>query len=304
MHAHAHSHDHGHAHHHHAPIGGRYSIAIALNIAFVAIETLAGFWANSTALLADAGHNVSDVLGLAMAGAGAWLSGRAPTSRRTYGFGKAGVLAALGNVLLLVGACGAIGWEAARRLAQPEPILPGVVTIVAGAGVLVNGATALLFFRRRMNDVNARGAFLHMAADAGVSAAVILAGLAIYWTGALWIDPAMSLAVCAVILWGAWGLTRESLDLALDAAPSGIDVDAVRRHLEALPGVTAVHDLHVWAMSATEPALTAHLVLPGGGDDAFLANAAAGLGKTFAIHHATLQVERAHADACAEHAHP
>ena len=304
MHAHAHPHDHGHAHHHHPPPGGRYSIAIALNIAFVAIETAAGFWSNSTALLADAGHNVSDVLGLALAGAGAWLSTRAPGGQRTYGFGKASVLAALGNVLILVGASSAIGWEAVRRFSEPEPILPGIVMIVAGAGVLINGGTALLFLRGRMNDVNARGAFVHMAADAGVSAAVILAGLATLLTRAEWIDPAMSLAVCAVIMWSIWGLTRESLDLALDAAPSGIDVDEVRRHLEALPGVTAVHDLHVWAMSATEPALTAHLVLPEGGNDSFLANAAAGLSQTFAIRHATLQVERVHADACAEHGHP
>ncbi|HVY02125.1 MAG TPA: cation diffusion facilitator family transporter [Caulobacterales bacterium] len=304
MHAHAHSHDHGHAHRRHASIGGRYSIAIALNIVFVAIETLAGFWANSTALLADAGHNVSDVLGLAMAGAGAWLSARAPSARRTYGYGKASVLTALGNALILVGASGAIGWEAARRIWAPEPVAPGAVMIVAGAGVVINGASALLFLRGRTNDVNARGAFLHMAADAAVSAAVILAGLATLMTGEMWIDPAASLLVCVAILWSTWGLTRESLDLALDAAPAGIDVEDVRRHLAALPGVTAVHDLHVWAMSAGEPALTAHLVLPAGADDAFLADAANGLNEAFAIRHTTLQIERAHAEACAEHGHP
>lgn len=305
MHAHHHhDHHHDHAHHHPTAPDGRYSIAIALNIAFVVLEAGAGFWANSTALLADAGHNLSDVLGLAMAGAGAWLARRAPSGQRTYGYGKASVLSALGNVLVLVGACGAITWEALRRFTAPEPILPDIVMLVAGAGVLLNGATALLFLRGRKDDVNVRGAFLHMAADAGVSAAVILAGLATLLFGAEWIDPAMSLIVCAVILWSTWDLMRESLDLALDAAPSGIDVGAVRAHLAALPGVTAVHDLHVWAMSATEPALTAHLVVPTGADDGFLANASAGLAKTFSIRHATLQVERVHAEACAEHAHP
>jgi cobalt-zinc-cadmium efflux system protein len=302
--AHPH-HDHaGHAHHHHHDGGERYSIAIALNIAFVALEAGAGLIANSTALLADAGHNLSDVLGLALAGGAAWLGRRTATARRTYGFAKASVLSALANALVLVSACGAIGWEALRRFAAPEPIRPDIVMLVAAAGVVLNGATALLFLRGRKDDVHVRAAFAHMAADAGVSAAVIVAGLLTLLTGAMWIDPAMSLAVCVVILWSTWDLMRESLNLALDAAPSAIDVEAVRRHLERLPGVAAVHDLHVWAMSATEPALTAHLVLPGGGDDGFLADAAAGLSKNFAIRHATLQIERAHADACAEHGHP
>jgi len=303
MHAHAHSHDHPHAHDHGAP-GGRYAVAIALNAAFVLIETGAGFYANSTALLADAGHNLSDVLGLALAGAAVWLGGRAASSRRTYGFAKASVLSALANALVLVGACGAIAWEAARRLAAPEAIAPGVVMFAAAAGVLVNGAAALLFLRRREGDVNARAAFLHMAADAAVSAGVILSGAAVTLTGAMWIDPATSLIVCALILWSAWSLMRESLDLALDAAPAGIDVDAVRAHLAALPGVAAVHDLHIWAMSATHTALTAHLVLPNGAGDRFLADAGAGLAARWGIRHATLQVERVHEDACAEHGHP
>ncbi len=312
MHAHAHAHgdhQHGHHHHHHHASGaggtsGRYSIAIALNVGFVVAEVVAGFWANSTALLADAGHNLSDVLGLLLAGGAAWLAARASTTRRTYGFGKATVLSALTNALLIVAACGAIGWEASRRLFAPEPIKPDIVMWVAALGVLINGGTALLFMRGRKDDVNVRGAFLHLATDAAISAGVIVAGLAVYLTGANWIDPAASLVVVAVILWGSWSLLRESLDMALDAAPGGIDVAAVRAHLAALPGVTAVHDLHVWNMSATETALTAHLVLPAGADDAFLAGASAGLAERFAIRHATLQIERVHADACAEHAHP
>jgi cobalt-zinc-cadmium efflux system protein len=296
---------HHHGHSHAAPGGGRrYPLAIGLSLGFAAIEAGAGFWANSTALLADAGHNLSDVLGLALAGGAAWLGRRPPSAQRTYGFAKASVLSALANTLLLAGACGAIGWEAARRLAAPAPTAPAIIVWVACAGVLINGASALLFLRGRTKDVNVRGAFLHLAGDAGVSAGVAAAGIAIALTGAAWIDAAASLAVCAFILWGAWALMRESLNLALDAAPAGIDVEAVRAHLAALPGVTAVHDLHVWAMSATEPALTAHLVLPGGGDDRFLAAAAAGLDAAFAIRHATLQIERAHADACGDHAHP
>ena len=304
MHAHDHSHGHDHAHHHHGAPGGRYSIAIALNVAFAALEAFAGFIANSTALLADAGHNLSDVLGLVLAGGAAWLAGRAPSERRTYGFAKASVLSALANALVLVGACGAIAWEALHRFAAPPALNANIVMIVAAAGVILNGGTALLFVRGRKDDVNVRGAFLHMAGDTAVSAGVISAGALIALTGATWIDPAASLIVCAVILWSTWALMRESLDLALDSAPSGIDVADVRAHLAALPGVTAVHDLHVWAMSATEPALTAHLVLPDGGNDGFLASATQSLSKSFNIRHATLQIERVHSEACAEHAHP
>lgn len=299
-HSHGHSSGHGHAHHHPAPSDKRYSIAIALNVGFVIIEAAAGFAANSTALLSDAAHNLSDVLGLALAGGAAWLAKRQAGPQRTYGYSKATVLAALANALVLVAACGGILWEAGTRLFAPEQTAPLFIMIVAAIGVVVNGATALLFVAGRKDDVNVRGAFLHMLADAGVSAAVIVAGGAIWLTGLNWIDPAISLAVVALILWGTWGLLRESLDLALDAAPRGIDVADVRAYLADQPGVVAVHDLHVWAMGATKPALTAHLVRPEGGDDDFLAKLSDGIAERFGIGHVTLQVERAQRDDCAE----
>jgi cobalt-zinc-cadmium efflux system protein len=298
--AHGHTHNHGDARH--APPFGdqRYTIAIALNLGFVVIEAAAGILANSTALLSDAAHNLSDVLGLAMAGGAAWLSTRKAGAQRTYGFSKATVLAALANALVLVVACGGILWEALSRFVSPEATQPLLVMAVAAAGVIVNGATALLFLAGRKRDVNVRGAFLHMLTDAGVSAAVIVAGAAMWVTGLSWIDPAISVAVVALILWGTWGLLRESLDLALDAAPAHIDVGAVRAYLANQPGVIAVHDLHVWAMGATEPALTAHLVRPEGGDDAFLAAVADGVSQRFGIGHVTLQVEREQRGDCAE----
>ncbi|MEZ5994988.1 MAG: cation diffusion facilitator family transporter [Hyphomonadaceae bacterium] len=298
-HGHARSHHH-HAHDHHEPNGKRYTIAIALNLGFVAVEAAAGLIANSTALLSDAAHNLSDVLGLALAGGAAWLAGRRAGSRRTYGYAKATVLAALANALVLVIACGGILWEALTRLVTPEAAQPGAIMIVAAMGVAINGATAALFLRGRQDDVNVRGAYLHMLADAGVSAAVIIAGALISMTGWLWIDPAVSVAVVLLILWSTWGLLRESLDLALDAAPAHIDVGAVRAYLEALPGVTAVHDLHIWAMSAAKPALTAHLVRPEGSCDDLLAEASAALMQRFGISHATLQVEQRQRGDCAE----
>lgn len=300
-HGHDHAHDHAHhGHHHAAPDDKRYGVAIALNVAFVAVEGAAGFMANSTALLSDAAHNLSDVLGLALAGGAAWLAKRQAGVQRTYGYSKATVLAALANAMVLVGACGSIAWEAANRLAAPEATAPLSIMIVAAIGVLINGATAMLFLSGRKNDVNARGAFLHMLGDAGVSAAVIVAGAAIWFTGLNWIDPAISLAVVALILWGTWGLMRESLDLAMDAAPRGIDVPAVRTYLASQPGVEAVHDLHIWAMGATEPALTAHLVRPEGGDDAFLAGITDGIAESFGIRHVTLQIERVQRDDCTD----
>ncbi len=299
--SHAHAHD-AHDTHHHAPAPGdrRYIIAIALNLGFVAIEIAAGLFANSTALLSDAVHNLSDVLGLALAGGAAWLARQGASERRTYGFSKATVLAALANALLLVAVSGGLIWEAARRLFAPEETAPLIVMAAAAAGVLINGATALLFLAGRKHDVNLRGAFLHMAGDAGVSAAVILAGAAIWLTGARWIDPAISIAVVVLILWSSWGLLRESLDLALDAAPRDLDVAAVRAHLLGQPGVVAVHDLHVWAMSANANALTAHLVRPEGGDDAFLVRLRDSLTHEFGIAHVTLQIERAKPDDCVE----
>lgn len=299
-HGHAHDHTHDHGHHHPAPTDKRYTIAIALNLGFVLIEAAAGFYANSTALLSDAAHNLSDVLGLALAGGAAWLATRQTSAQRTYGFSKATVLAALANALVLVIACGGILWEALRRFSAPEPVEAGFVMAVAAVGVLINGATALLFLAGRNEDVNVRGAYLHMMADAGVSAAVIVAGAAIWFTQLHWIDPAISIAVVLLILWGTWGLLKESLDLSLDAAPANIKVEDVRAFLATQAGVTAVHDLHVWAMGATKPALTAHLVRPEGGDDAFLAAVSAELAHRFGIKHATLQIERTQRDDCVE----
>ena len=306
-HSHAHDQEHGHAHSHHdhshhapPPSDRRYIIAIALNLAFVAIEVGAGVFANSTALLSDAAHNLSDVLGLGLAGFAAWLAGRAASAKRTYGYSKATVLAALANAVLLMIASGAILMEAVSRFASPEPVQSMFVMGVAAAGVVINGATALLFLAGRHGDVNARGAFLHMAADAGVSAGVIVAGALILFTNWTWVDPAVSVAVVALIVWSTWGLLRESLDLALDAAPKHIDVGAVRDALAGLPGVIAVHDLHVWAMSAEKTALTAHLVRPEGGDDAFLVDAAKAIEHRFRIGHVTLQVERTQRDDCVD----
>ena len=296
--SHGHAHPHGHAHHHAGPRDQRYTIAIALNLGFVAIEAAAGVLANSTALLSDAVHNLSDVLGLALAGGAAWLAQRQSSAQRTYGFSKATVLAALANALVLVVACGGILIEAMHRLFSPIQTMPLLVMAVAGAGVVVNGATALLFVRGSKDDVNVRGAYLHMLADAGVSAAVIAAGAAIWATGLQWIDPALSIGVVVLILWSTWGLLRESLDLTMDAAPRGIDVAQVRAFLAAQPGVIAVHDLHVWAMGASKPALTAHLVRPEGGDDAFLAQVADGITDRFGISHVTLQIERTQRDDC------
>ncbi|MBW3558286.1 MAG: cation diffusion facilitator family transporter [Proteobacteria bacterium] len=308
-HGHAHGHVHGSAHHGavhahgslHAPPGEidrRYLIGVVLNLAFVALEFGAGLAASSTALLADAGHNLSDVLGLALAGGAAWLSARAADARRTYGFGKATILAALANAVLLVTACLLIGWEAVRRFGAPEPVEADLVMAVAAAGIAVNLGTALLFRRGREHDVNLRGAYLHMAADAAVSGGVVAAGALIWWTGASWIDPLTSLVIVAAILWGTWGLLRESLDLALDAAPARLDMGELGRFLAGLPGVTGQHDVHVWNLSATETALTAHLVRAEPGDRAFFDQATKGLHDRFGIAHATLQVETGPGEAC------
>jgi cobalt-zinc-cadmium efflux system protein len=299
-----HGHDHGHHHHHAPPAGGldrRYLIGIVLNLGFVEAEAAAGFLAHSTALLADASHNLSDVLGLALAAGAAWLAKRPATEARTYGFGKATILAALGNGLMLVFACGALALEAARRFADPAPIETGMVMAVAAVGVLVNGATAMLFFRHG-DDMNARGAFLHMAADAAVSAGVIVAALVIGATGWLWIDPTASLVIIVIILAGTWGLLKDAFNLALDAAPRSVDVAQVRAMLEAQDGVTDVHDLHVWAMSTTEHALTAHVVRPDrNDDDAFLKTVCHELDHAFGIDHVTLQIERGALTGCPTH---
>jgi cobalt-zinc-cadmium efflux system protein len=300
---HAHEHDHrghahgGHHHHHHhhaSPSERGFALGVGLNLGYVAIEAGAGLWAGSLALLADAGHNLSDVLGLLLAWGAARLARRAPTPRHSYGWRRASILAALGNAALLLVAVGAIGLEAVGRLREPAPVATGAVLWVAALGVLVNGGTALLFMRGREHDLNRRGAFQHMVADAGVTVGVILAALLIVATGWDWLDPAVALVIAAVILAGTWGLLRDSTNLAMDAVPRGIDPAAVVGWLGALPGVVAVHDLHIWAMSTTETALTAHLVRPEATapDDGFLAEAARGLRERFGIGHATLQVER------------
>ena len=296
LHYHGHGHAHGHGHHHHAHAPAdtgdwRYALGLTVNLVFVAIEFGAGVFSNSTALMADAGHNLSDVLGLAMAGGAAWLARRAASSRKTYGYGKATVLAALFNALLLIFACGAIAIEAVRRLAEPAPVQSGLVMAVAAVGFVINLGTALLFMRARPEDLNARGAYLHMMADAAVSIGVVIAGAAIMVTGWSLIDPLVSLVIVAVILIGTWGLLKDSVDLALDAAPRGVDVAAVRDAFLALPGVSAVHDLHVWGLSTTETALTAHLVHDRVDGGALLVEAQLVARQTFGIGHTTLQLE-------------
>lgn len=292
---HRHDHDaHSHAGHSHAPanFGRAFAIGIALNAAFVLIEAAYGFVSNSTALLADAGHNLSDVLGLLVAWIAAVLSQRPPTPRLTYGLRNSSILAALLNAILLLIASGAILLEAIQRLIHPEPIASLTVIVVAAIGIAVNGITALLFASGRKTDLNIRGAYLHMMADAAVSLGVVLAATAIMMTGWLWIDPAMSLVIVAVIVWGTWSLLHESTAMSLAAVPSGIDPAAVRAFLAGRPSVASIHDLHIWPLSTTETALTAHLVMPAGNPgDAFLTETCRELQHRFNIGHATLQIE-------------
>ncbi|KPK08728.1 MAG: cobalt transporter [Betaproteobacteria bacterium SG8_39] len=289
------THSHHHAGHPHGTthdVGRVFALGVALNVGFVVVETAAGLWANSLALLADAGHNLSDVLALLLAWGATTLSARQPSARFTFGLRSTSVLAALANALLLLAVCGAIAWEAVGRL-QLSVAVPGLPVIgVAACGVVVNAATALLFLRRQKVDLNARGAYLHMAADALVSLGVVAAGIGMLLTGWSWLDPVVSLAVVGVIFASTWGLARDSLDLALHAVPSGIDPAAVRAFLAARPGVADVHDLHIWGMSTTENALSAHLVIPDGHPgDHFLAETARELEQRFRIGHATLQIE-------------
>ena len=295
-----HGHDHGHGHdharggHNHGPVDTgdwRYAVGLIVNLAFVAVEFGAGVFSGSTALMADAGHNLSDVLGLAMAGGAAWLARRAAGSHQTYGYGKATVLAALANALLLIFACGAIAVEAVQRLDSGAEVQSQIVMIVAGIGFVINLGTALLFMRDQHSDLNARGAYLHMMADAAVSIGVVIAGAAILFTGWSIIDPLVSLVIVAVILIGTWGLLKDSVNLALDAAPRSVNVEAVRAALLSLPGVGAVHDLHVWGLSTTDTALTAHLVHDRSDPEALLAEAHALARSRFGIDHTTLQLE-------------
>ena len=293
-HAHGHDHSHGPGGHHHGPVDTgdwRYAVGLLVNLAFVAVEFGAGIVSGSTALMADAGHNLSDVMGLAMAGGAAWLARRASGPGKTYGYGKATVLAALANALLLIFACGAIAFEAVRRLAEPAPVMSGLIMGVAAIGFVINLGTAMMFMRDQHSDLNARGAYLHMMADAAVSIGVVIAGAVIMVSGWSIIDPLVSIVIVAVILIGTWGLLKDSVNLAIDAAPRGVDVEAIRTAFLALPGVTAVHDLHVWGLSTTETALTAHLCHDRPDPEGLLAEAQALARGRFRIGHTTLQLE-------------
>lgn len=287
-HAHHHTHDHGEG----ADFGRAFAIGIALNLAFVIAETVFGFIAGSMALVADAGHNLSDVLGLVVAWGGATMARRQPNRRFTYGFKKASILAALANGVFLLVAVGAIVAEAIRRLMNPVTPEGWTVVAVASVGIVINGVTALLFARGREHDINIRGAYLHMAADAGVSAAVVISGLLIVFTGQLWVDPVMSLIVAAVIFWSSIDLLKESVWMSLAGVPSSIDLDEVEAALGRLDLVVAVHDLHVWPLSTTETALTVHLVAPDAASDDLLRRAQIMLHSRFRIEHSTIQIER------------
>src|SRR5262245_41199414 len=287
----------GHQHHHdhsHEPrdIGGAFAIGVGLNAAFVIVEAAFGIFSGSLALLADAGHNLSDVLGLLLAWGASYLGRQRPSGRRTYGLGRTSILAALVNALLLYAAVGAIAWEAIGRLREPAPLAPTTVIVVAAIGVGVNTFTALLFMAGSKHDLNVRGAFQHMAADAAVSLGVVAGGLIISRTQWLWLDPALSLVIAAVIAYSTWDLLWQSLELALDSVPRGIDPELVRAYLAGLPGVAAVHDLHIWGLSTTETALTVHVVRPDAPlDDDWLHDVTHELQVRFGIVHSTIQVE-------------
>lgn len=285
----------GHSHHHaDLPNQGRsFVIALALNVSFVVIEFGYGFAANSTALMADAGHNLSDVLSLFLAWGAAILARKAASERYTYGFRSTTILAAVANAVLLLVACGAIAWEAVHRFAQPPVVAGLTVATVAAAGVLVNGLSAWLFFRGSRADLNIRGAYLHMAADAAVSAGVVVTGIAMIFTDWHWLDPVISLAIVAVIVFSTWGLLRDSVQLALSAVPPHIDIAAIEAYLRNRPGVAEVHDLHIWGLSTTESALTVHVVMPEGyPGDAFMDEIRKTLESRYGIHHCTLEIEQ------------
>jgi cobalt-zinc-cadmium efflux system protein len=278
----------------HSNYGRAFAIGIAFNLLYVGGEAVAGIVSSSLALLADAGHNLGDVLGLSLSWGAAVLSRRQPSGRFTYGLRSSSILAALANAIILLVVTGGIAWEAVWRITHPVPVASGIVVWVAAAGIVVNGATALLFASGRLHDLNIKSAFLHMAADTLVTAGVVAAGVVIWLTRWYWLDPAVSLIVSAVIVLGTWGLVRNAINLALDAVPDGVDAAAVRAHLLAMPGVTALHDLHIWGMSTTETALTCHLVLPGGHPgDAVLNRVAQQLHHLFGIQHTTIQIELA-----------
>jgi cobalt-zinc-cadmium efflux system protein len=286
------AHSHVHSHQHNSPHQKAFIIGIALNTAFVIAEIVYGLKANSLALLADAGHNASDVLGLLMAFGATLLSKRLPTERFTYGLQSSSIMAALVNAVLLLVAVGGIGLEAIQRFSNPEAVASSTVMLVAGIGVIINGISAALFFSDRKKDLNIRGAFMHMAVDAAISLGVVISALLISFSGWLWIDPMVSLTICLIIIAGTWGLLKDSLNLSLHAVPNHIDISDVKRYLASLSGVSQVHDLHIWAMSTTETALSVHLVMPSGhpGDE-FITEICNHLHELFEISHSTIQIE-------------
>ncbi|HUD29829.1 MAG TPA: cation diffusion facilitator family transporter [Novosphingobium sp.] len=304
-HQHGHGHSHGHAHGHHSPpapgsVGRAFAIAVTLNLVFVVAEIASGLLSGSMALLADAGHNLSDVLSLVLAWVASVLAARPPSERFTYGLKSSSILAAIANAALLWVAIGAILVETVRRMADPEPVAGTTMMVVAGLGIAVNALSALLFAKGAKSDLNLRAAFVHLMADALVSVGVVAAGLLITWTGWALVDPIASLVITAVIAWSSWGLLRDSLHMGMLGVPEGIDGAKVRAFLEARPGVTRVHDLHIWPMSTTETALTAHLVMPAGQPgDAFRCALADDLAHAFGIGHPTIQIETGAASPCA-----
>lgn len=278
----------------HAPkdFGKAFAVGIFLNTGFVIVEAVFGILSNSLALLTDAGHNLGDVMGLLLAWGASVLSNRQPSARFTYGLRSTSILAALINAAVLLIVTGGIGWEALTRFSRPASVQGGTVIAVAAVGVIINTATALMFMSGRKGDLNVRGAFLHMAADAAITLGVVMSGIAIVYTGWHWLDPATSLVVALLVIVGTWGLLRDSVNLALHAVPAGIDPGAVQAYLASIPGVSEVHDLHIWGMSTTETALTAHLVFPAGyPGDAVRSDIARELNKRFRIVHPTIQIE-------------
>lgn len=293
--------EHSHSGHGHTPknFGAAFAIGTALNLIYVGVQVAFGFFAHSLALLADAGHNFSDVLGLLLAWGATYLVQTQPTARRTYGLGRSSILAALANAVLLLIAVGGITWEAIRRFGSPGEVGGKTVMVVAAIGIAINGLSAWLFFPGQKHDLNIKGAFLHLAADAAVSAGVVVVGFLVVVTNQHWIDPVASLAINAVIIWGTWGLLRESIAMALDLVPANVDPAAVRQYLETRTGVTAVHDLHIWPLSTTRTALTVHLEMPdGSAGDEFLHDLCERLHEQFGIEHSTVQIEQ-NAKACA-----
>lgn len=291
---HGHSHHDRHGPHGHMPknFGRAFALGIALNSIYIVVEVIFGLLSGSMALLADAGHNLSDVLGLAVAWAGAELAKRPPSNRFTYGLGGSSILAALLNGLLLLVACGAIAWEAVGRISEPAEVASTTVIIVAAIGIFINFGTAMLFMGGQKDDINVRGAFLHMMADAGVSAGVVIGGILIFYTGFNWIDPLVSLFIVALIFLSTWGLLSEAVRMSLAGVPRNVSLNAVHEYLSNLQGVQAVHDLHIWPMSTSENAMTAHLVMPEGHPGKnFLTDVQKSMKTSFSIHHITIQIE-------------